>query len=187
MRVAPVDDVVPLDGVAQVLDVQVVLIGPEVEKWGVGLLAAQHAAGGCGSLIEGVVPVLDPQPLPQARVPPVGDVPRGKDVGQAGPAVFVYEDAVIDLNPRAIDQPGLGSDANAYHHQVTIDGGPGAGDDPLCPTVALNLRYALGQAQVNPVAAVDAGVYLAQLIAQDVAQGHGLYLQQGDIQPFHPE
>src|SRR5687767_1696045 len=83
VRVATEHDAVPGAGIARVLHPQVVLVGEEVWDTVIGDAGAEHVAGRRRSLVEGVGPVLDPDPLAETGVPRRGHVTGGEDPGNA--------------------------------------------------------------------------------------------------------
>ena len=107
-EVAPHCYLVPFSSVAQVLDVEVVLVRPEVEGGGVGLGGTEHGLGGGSALVESVVPVFNTEPVAETRVVPVGDVSGSIDVGVGCLTELVDEDAAIYFKSGGFGDRGVG-------------------------------------------------------------------------------
>ena len=80
---------------AGVLHAEVVLVGEEVRQLVVADVLAQHGAGGGRPGMQGVGPVLDPDPGAEQRMVDVGDVAGGEDVRVVGAQPPVDQDAVV--------------------------------------------------------------------------------------------
>src|SRR6266566_2457483 len=91
---------IPSAGVPDIFDLILILVGPEAVNIIVGLQVAQKSACRRPSLLFCVVEVLDPD-APEERMQDVGHVPRGKDLRDAGLAVGVDENAIVQGNATA--------------------------------------------------------------------------------------
>ncbi len=87
------NELVPLRGVAGILDLVLVLIGPESMDVPIGGSRAEHRPRRRGALFFGVVEMLDADP-PEKRVTMVRDVASRVDVNRAGPAQLVGKNPV---------------------------------------------------------------------------------------------
>src|SRR5207253_7472001 len=94
----------PVGHVACGLDVGVVLVGPEPVDLVVGVGAAQHRLGGGGALLQGVLPVLHPDVAADEGVQTVGHVAGCVDTFDAGTAVLVHDDAILEVRARGLQQ-----------------------------------------------------------------------------------
>ena len=161
--VASDGDVVPFGGVAQVLDVEVVLVGPEVEDGGVGLGIAEHRLCRSSALVKGIVPMLDSEPMSEAGVEPVGYVPGCEDVGVGGTAVLVDENASFDIKAGGLSERGVGGDPHAYDYEIAVDGVAFVGDNLLGAGLASDFGDAFAKPEVDAPARVEVGVNCAHL------------------------
>src|SRR5688500_3973534 len=106
---------------ARVLEVVLILIGPEPMDLVVDRRLPHHVAGGGSTLVERVVPVLNPHPLSKHRMVMIRDVSGREDAVNICSAVLVDKDAIVDSDPGICDDVGDRLDANARHREVAID------------------------------------------------------------------
>src|SRR6516165_10998238 len=95
-------DPIPLPGVADVVEQQVALLGPEKRNCVEGLALAEHVAGGRLALAFGDDPMLDADALAGQPVGPTCDVARSINAGNAGLQILIDHDAAIDRYPRLL-------------------------------------------------------------------------------------
>src|SRR6202042_539286 len=113
---APADgELVPGRGVADVLQLVLILIGPERVHVVVGIARPEYRPGRRAAVFLGIVVVLNPHPAKQ-RVEVIRDITGRVDIGRGRPALLVGEQSVV-LRGRAA---GHGRDDQVY---------PDAGDD----------------------------------------------------------
>ena len=103
--------------VPDVLHAEVVLVGEEVRLPDVGLVVAEHAAGGVAALVDGGVPVFDSDPA-EEWVVVVGDVAGGVDMRVVGAQPGVDQDAVVGGQPGRCRELVVGFGADADQDQV---------------------------------------------------------------------
>ena len=101
-RIAPVDHLVPVCGVAVVLHAEVVLVGEEVGDLPVLDLLAEHVLGRNRALIECRGPVLEADLGVEDGVEGVGHVAGGPDPRCTRGQVLVDDDAVVDGRGRQL-------------------------------------------------------------------------------------
>src|SRR5690348_16133761 len=92
-------DPIPLPGVADIVEQQVVLLGPEERNSVEALARAEHVAGRRLALALGDDPMLDADGLAGQPVGPTGDVACSIDAGNAGLQILADHDAAIDGYP----------------------------------------------------------------------------------------
>src|SRR5688500_10383671 len=120
-----------------VLQVHVVLIRPEPRHLVVPTSVADHAARRRGALPHRVLPVFDTHPPPEYRMEVVRDVACREDAGDAGPAVLVHDDAIVQLDA-AFRQAADGRlDADGSDDEIAVDAAPAARDDSLDTAISL--------------------------------------------------
>src|SRR5688572_14712990 len=83
---------------SSVLDVHVVLVGPEPVDFLVRGAATDHALCGCYPLPDCISPVFDPDMASEKGMIMVGNVAGGKDILDARPTKLIHDDAVIELH-----------------------------------------------------------------------------------------
>ncbi len=164
---APDHELVPRGDVAGVLDLVLVLIGPERVEVVVRRRGAEHGPGHGGALLLRVVVVLDPDP-PEQRVEVVGDIAGRVHVGRAGPAQLVGQDPVLLRDREAVQDVGCYADAR--HGEVARDTVTGRGHDGLHAFGALEGRHLFSGSQLDALLAVDGADHRADLAAQDPFQ-----------------
>ena len=167
---------------AQVLDVEVVLVGPEIEDGGVGLGVAEHGLCSGSALVEGIVPMLDPDPMPEAGVEPVSSVSGCEYVGVGGTAVLVDENASFDIKTGGLGEGGVGGDTHAYDYEIAVDGVAFVGENLLGAGLAPDFGDAFAEPEVDAPARVEVGVDCAHLGSEDVGHGLRLDFKDGDLE-----
>ena len=111
-------ELVPLFGVADVIEGKIELARPE-ERHGVEALAsAEYVPRRRLSLALGHDPVLDANIVPGQRVGPARDVAGGEDTRNAGFEMFVHRHATIRLDSGAFGEFDERLDADPDHNQV---------------------------------------------------------------------
>src|SRR5688572_6542148 len=90
--------------VAGVLDVCVVLIGPEPGDLVVWHALSQHVRRGSGALPHRVLPVLNANMPAEHRMIVIRHIACGIDSGDVGGAVLIHNDAVVDMDVTAIEK-----------------------------------------------------------------------------------
>src|SRR5206468_3473999 len=118
LEAPPDDELVPWPVEAGVLDVVLVLVRPEPVDVFVGSTLAQHAASRRLPLLEGVLPVLDPDVAAGGRVIVPRDVAGRIDPLDARTTELVDDDAVVELHPGPVDDVGGGDDPDAHDGDV---------------------------------------------------------------------
>jgi Lyase len=162
-------EVVPLRGVADVLERVLVLVGPEVVDVGEGGSRAQHRPRRRGSVMFGAVVVLDPDPA-ENRVEMVGDVASRVDVSRAGAAQLIDKDAVLLGHRGPRDGRHVGLDPHADDGKVAPDALPVGGHHRRQPLGPLERGHPGSSQQPDPVRAVNRTDQCAGLLAQDPVQ-----------------
>src|SRR5262249_42065330 len=155
-------ELIPRGGVADVLDLVLVLIGPEAVQVVVGGRGAEHGPGRAGALLLRVVVVLNPDP-PEQRVEVVRHVTGGVHPGCAGLAELVGEDPVL-LRDR--DGRDAGLDADAHHGEIARDAVAVGGHDRFQALGALEGGDPASGQQLDAVRAVDGAHQRADLATQ---------------------
>ena len=89
-------DPVPLPGMADIGEQQVVLLSPEERDSIEALVRPEHVAGCRLTLAFGDDPVLDADPLARQPVGPSGDVAGSIDARKAGLEILTHHDAAVD-------------------------------------------------------------------------------------------
>src|SRR5690348_6080645 len=99
-------DPIPLPGVADIVDQQIVLLGPEERNSVEALARAEHVAGRGLALALGDHPMLDADWLASQSVRPPGNVARCIDANNAGLQILTDHDAAIDRYPGLLSERG---------------------------------------------------------------------------------
>ncbi len=107
---------------ADVLHAAVVLVAEEVGQPVVPRADPEDRGGHRLGLVQGVVPVLHPQPVAEGRMPGVGHVTGGVDVRSGAAQCLVDHDPVGDLEPTLQGQLGAWLCADADDHDVGLEG-----------------------------------------------------------------
>src|SRR5664280_403918 len=144
--VAAQHDVVPLGCIPVVLHAEVVLVGIEVRDRGVRGVLTEHVARCCGALVEGVGPVLDPDPSVVPGVPHRGCVARCEDISRAGAQELIDGDAIVDAQPGISGQLVTGGGTNTDYHEIAVDDHTAGGAHSLGGSGADDRRDLRGQA-----------------------------------------
>jgi hypothetical protein len=108
-------DPIPSPGVADIVEQQVVLLGPEERNCVEALARPEHVAGRRLALAFGHDPMLDADGLAGQPVGPTGDVACSIDARNAGLQILTDHDAAID------GYPGLLSECGPRPHPDTDD------------------------------------------------------------------
>src|SRR5829696_1557561 len=95
------DKLVPFGVEPSVLQVAVVLIGPEPRNLAVRLVLAQHVPGRSWTLLQCVLPVLDADVTPEHGMVVVGHITSRVDPLHARSEVLIDHDAIVDLHTGA--------------------------------------------------------------------------------------
>ena len=157
-------ELVPLGDVADVLDLVLVLIGPEGVEVVVRRRGAEHGPGRGGALLLRVVEVLDPDP-PEQRVEKVRHVTGRVDVGRTGPAQLVGQDPVLLRDREAVRTSGtMPMPATAKSHAIRW---PAAVTTASMRSVPSKAVTCFAGPQFDAVRAVERADQRADLAAQD--------------------
>jgi hypothetical protein len=146
---------VPVSVETGVLEVVIVLIGPEPMDLVVNRGSPHHVARRGRTLVERVVPVLYPHHLSEDGMVMIRDVSGGEDAVDIRAAVFVDHDPVVDFDPGTCDDLGDWLDANADHREIAIDPPVSLGDEPLHVTRAFESRDAVFEDHLHAMIAMD--------------------------------
>src|SRR6202047_2391996 len=121
-RKASVDlDAVPLRGVPDIVELQIVLLGPEERHRVEALARPEHVAGRRLALPFGDGPMLDADRLACQPVGPSGDIAGGPDTGDARLEIRVDSDAAVNSNPGFLGKRGLRPDPDPDDDEVGIE------------------------------------------------------------------
>ena len=119
---------------AGVLNVSVVLIGPEPGDIVVRDTLAQHVSGGVVALPHRVLPVLDSNMAAEYRVKVIGDVTGRIDAVNTRRAILIDGNTVVDSDLSAVQQIDHGLHTNADDGEIARDAETGLGDDTRRPS-----------------------------------------------------
>src|SRR5215212_10920089 len=106
------DDLRVAPGVAEELQRDSEDLGEERRDRVVAPVATRQHLPDLGALVVGVRPVLDSSPATEERVEEVRDVAGSVDVWDVGLEALVDDDAVVDLDPAALEEVGHRRDAD---------------------------------------------------------------------------
>src|SRR5690606_16987101 len=173
--------------VADGLVAQVEQVGVEERQVVVRLGRAGHGAAGGAALGVRVVLVLDADAPAQRGVEEHGDVPGGVDVLVTGAEPAVHHDAVGDLEPRGLGEPGVGLDAEARDHAVHLDALAAAGHDHEVIALVHHVRDAGARAYVHAAFTVVPVQEARELGREEAAADAVLGEQHDDLLPDHGE
>ena len=163
---------------AHVLQAEVVLVGEEVRQARVGLVLAEHRAGGRGALGTGRVPVLDAHPPSVAGVQHRRDVAGRVDVGRGGAQPVIGRDAVGPSQAGRPAQRGGGRGADAEQHRVALERAlPG---EAHAASAVLNRRDGRVRDELDAVAPMELREEPAESRADDALERGGGLLDDGD-------
>src|SRR5580700_433403 len=98
---------VPMRGVPDIVELQIVLLGPEERHRVEALARPEHVSGSRLALPFGDDPVLDAEHLASEPVGPPGDIAGGPDPGDARLEIRVNGDAAVNSNPGPFGERGL--------------------------------------------------------------------------------
>jgi hypothetical protein len=182
-------DVVAGIRVAEALDAGVVLIAPEerhrLVRGGLTPLGRhQEVAGGGGTLLGGVGPVLEPHLFAEELVTPAHHITGGEHARWAGGQPGVGHDAIAHLEAAAGQPVGHRRHADAHHHDVGVHHGAVTEADPLHPLLALDGGDADTQAYVDAPVAVEVGEHRPDLGPEGPFEGRRQRLDHGDGKTF---
>src|SRR6195952_285649 len=113
-------NLVPLLGVADIVDRHIVVLAPEKRCRVEGLALSQHVARGGLALAFGHHPMLDPDALPGMWIGPTRDIARGIDSRDAGFEERVHSNAAVDLEPCLFRQAEARTHADADDHDIGL-------------------------------------------------------------------
>ena len=119
-------DRVPALGVADVPDLDVVVLAPEKRNRIEALAAAEDVTRRRLALALSDDPVLDADSRARVRIRPPRDVASGEDARRAGFEVLVDGDAPIQRKPGLLGQRRRGPDAGADDDEVGVERGAAA-------------------------------------------------------------
>ena len=129
-------------------------IGKVAEEVGhdrVGGLLPEHPPRRVLALLEGDVPVLDPDAGAAVQLAHVAAaVPGREDPRDRGLEAGVADDPVADLEPGPAGEHRVGPDAGADHHRVAVDRQAALGQDRGHPLVALERGNRLAGDDLDP-------------------------------------
>jgi hypothetical protein len=184
-------DPVPLPGVADIVEQQVVLLGPEERNSVKALARPQHVARRRLTLAFSDDPMLDANGLAGKPVGPPGDVARRKDTGNARLQVLVDECDklgasrvfVFDHNVRNAAREGLAQPSRQVHNDHTVNSAPRRVRDHMGAEAEELLKHRFGIVNVwrpirgpvqdSPLALCDARSFTDDdLIASDLVYAH---------------
>src|SRR2546423_709743 len=143
------DELVPFLDMAGVLELVLVLVGPEGVQV-VVLSALEHRPGRCRTLLLGVVVMLDPDPAEQ-RVHVVRHVASGEDVGHVRSALRVDEDTVVHGDTAALQHLDIRLNTDGYNCEIARHLAAGLGDGALDAAVTFKADYLAGRDEQPPV------------------------------------
>src|SRR5438445_2991989 len=130
-------DLVPVARGADVLHARPVReVRPEVRHDVVLLLLPEHVESGVFAVVEGDVPVLDPDAAAMDDAVVLGDVPGREHTGRAGLEVTVGEHPFVRLDPGLLGEVHVRMDSGTDHDEVAFDLEPRLCHDPANPPVA---------------------------------------------------
>src|SRR5207253_9091278 len=125
-RKASIDlDPVPFRGMSDVIEQQIVLLGPKERHRVEALPRPEHIAGSRLALPLGDDPVLDADRLASRPVGPPGDIAGGPDTGDARLEIRVDGDTAVNSNPGFLGERGLRPHPDADDDEVGIELFPG--------------------------------------------------------------
>ena len=171
--------------VAQRLDARVVLVRPDVGHAREGLRRArlrQQVAGHLAALVDHVRPVLHPHLFLEDRVVPAAHVPDGVDAGGRGQG-RVADDAVPQLQPRALQPARLRRDPDPHDHQVRLHRRPVREQHALDPLAALEAGHERVAAHVHAALAMKIRAGFPDLRADRVRERRRQRLDERDLEP----
>src|SRR3984893_12902827 len=114
-------DPVPFRGVPEIVELQIVLLGPEERHRAEALARPEHVAGSCLALPFGDDPVLDADRLASQPVGPAGDIAGGPDAGGARLEIRVDGDTAVNSNPGFLGERGLRPHPDPDDDEVGIE------------------------------------------------------------------
>src|SRR5438445_5603888 len=121
-RKASVDlDAVPFRGVPEIIELQIVLLGPEERHRVEAFARPEHVAGSRLALPFGDDPVLDADCLASQPVGPPGDIAGGPDTGDARFEIRVDGDTAVNSNAGRLGECGLRPDPDPDDDEVGVD------------------------------------------------------------------
>ena len=169
--------------VSDVLHAEVVLVGEEVRQSAVGVVLAEHVPRGHLGLLDGVVPVLDPDAATQRRLQVVGHVAGRVDVRVCRSEPFVDEDPVVHCEAGVARQCVVGPPPDPDDQQGRRElGSIGEADDGRPVSGRGEVLDAGTKAEVDALGAVDAA-NVAATGSEDAEQGQLERLDDGDVAP----
>src|SRR6266478_223675 len=136
---------------ARILDIAIVLIGPEPVYITVGLALAEHAASRRTPLVDGILPVLDANEASKDGVIVIRHIPSGIDSFHLRLAVLVDDDAILDLHIGACQNISNGLYPDADHDEITVEPPATAGHHTLHMALAFKGRHRLLKEHLHPV------------------------------------
>ena len=170
---------VPLLGVADVVDRDVVVLTPE-ERDGIEALAIpQHVAGGDLALALRDDPVLDADALAGTRIGPARHVPCGEDPGRARFEVLVHGDATVQRQACLLGESGRRPDADTHHDEVGIESRASAERHGS----AVDARHRLPKMEDDALRFVQRLNEAANFRAHDALERHAFRRDHVDVDP----
>ena len=140
------------------------------------------------ALVVGVAPVLDPALTAGDGVVEARDVADRIDVIDRRAEVVVDDDAVVELEARSFEEPGLRLDADADDGEEGFDllarGGHGAGQRAAVRPELLDL---LAEQQLDAVLAVEVGDLVRELLRGERRHEVVALLDERDLEPAHAQ
>ena len=136
---------------AGVLEVLVVLIGPEPGHVTIRLTLAKHAERRGPPVFDGVLPVLHAKSAPEDGMQVIGHVAGGEDALHVRPAELVHCHAVVELDARRAQPVDDWFHPQAEHGEVAVEALPVGGHHPLHAAGALEGGHAIIEEHPHPV------------------------------------
>src|SRR5580693_8692436 len=156
-------DAVPMRGVPDIVELQIVLLGPEERHRVEALARPEHVWGSRLALPFGDDPVFDADRLARQPVGPPGDIAGGPDTGDARLEIRVDGDAAVNSNPGPLGERGLRPHPNPDDDEVGIELFPAL----QCDTVWIERSCGGTEVERDAVLLVDLAHEVSDFRAQD--------------------
>src|ERR1051326_6439016 len=142
---------------ACVLQVGIVLIRPEPRDVVVHDALTNHVAGRGGTMLDRVLPVLVADVAAKDRMIMIRHIACGVHTTDVGPAEFVDNYAVVQVNVATSERVDRRFHADASHHKVAIKTLTAFGDHTLDTSGSLESDHGILEDRSHPVRAVEPG------------------------------
>ena len=183
LECTPLDEGIGFIGFADEFEGEIEQVGKEVGTLLVGLRLPEHVPGCKPSLLDCVVPVLQPPANAKGGIEKIDRIASGIDVGPAGAHILIHDDAVINCYAAACNACGFRFDADTHDRHVAGHFPPALRSHPANPALSVKLLHCIAQKHIHPALPEIIQDECGDARCPEPVEHHALPGDQGDLEP----